>query len=1106
MKKNRFFYECDFHCLMKTFRIMRITVFLLLASILQTFANDAYSQKTRLSLDFSKTRLVDVLDEIENKTEFYFLFNEKLINTDRIVNMSVKNEKIDEILDQLFAETDVVYTIVDRKIILAPSFLSETTQQQKSVSGKVTDSSGASLPGVSVVVKGTTIGSITDANGAFSISDLPANATLLFSFVGMKSQEIMVSGKTSINVTLADETIGIDEVVAIGYGTAKKSDLTGAVASVKMKDANLNANTNVMQALQGSVPGLNIGAVTRAGEDPSLLIRGYTSLSAGQSPLIVVDGVIFSGSISDLSTNDIDRVDVLKDASSAAVYGSRSANGVIIITTKRGTSEKPVFSFNTYHGVQQMAHKVQMAGGDKYVQKTLDWRTAIGQEADPAKIESYLQPLEIENYRNKTYTDWFDLLTQTAPISQYDLSVSGKTNKTNYYLSGSYTDQEGIVLGDGFTRTTLRANFSNDITNWLTIGMNTFYSYRDYSGAAVDFGRFATYASPLSTLYANKETGEINMYPHTDQITVNPLSFAKAQDAEIQDNFFNILYADIKIPQVKGLKFHFDYNNGLQFYKHNQFFGTDTYDGYNAPFGSAIKANNEMRNWAINNILSYSQKFNKHTVDATVLYSREGSNGESSNFNSKSFSTSVLGWNALELGTTQTGNSGAWDNSSEAFMARANYNYNLKYLLTATFRRDGFSGFSQGNKFANFPSVSVGWVISEENFAKTQKWLSYLKLRMSYGINGNQALGSYGSLSQMSMLKYVYGDGGGTSVGIYPNSLSNTSLTWEKTKSLNLGLNFGILENRISGDIDVYKGATNDLLVRRSLPPMTGYGNVWTNLGEIENKGVEFNLNTSNISTPSFKWESKFYFSLNRNKINSLYGQDTNKDGKEDDDLGNSWFIGKPIGAIYDYTLDGIYQTTDTNIPAGWKPGYYRQKEIDGVDGISPNDRSVIGYTVPNYRFGIFNELRYNDFSVAFMINSIQGGGKDNYYSINNTSYYIPNKYFTGAAGRVNIADVNYWTPTNPSNKYPRLDYAPKYEHGVYENRSFIRLQDVTLAYNFNKGILEKLGMNALKVYISGKNLYTWTNFTGWDPEAGTTIGGGYPLMRSFVAGFNINF
>jgi len=1084
----------------KFLKRMRIVILLFLISITQTFALNAYAQNKRLSVNFKNEKIINILDKIEDQSEFYFMFDASRINVNQRKTVDCENQLITKILDQLFEGTGITYSINDRQVLLTIIDKSDT-EQQKTVSGKVTDSFGFALPGVTIVIKGTTIGTITDNDGSYSIS-VPSDATLVFSFVGMKTLEISMKGRTVMDLKMEEEAIGLDEVVAIGYGTMKKSDLTGAVASYKFEDVNKKSNISLMQTLQGAVPGLNVGAVTKAGEDPAITIRGYNSLSAGQTPLIVVDGIIYEGSIGDLNPNDIEQVDILKDASSAAVYGSKSANGVIIITTKKGKSEKPVFNFNTHYGIQEISHKVKMADGEKYIQKLLDIRAAAGFEADPENIESYLQPLEVQNYRNKHYIDWVDFLTQNAPIQQYDLSVSGKTSKTNYYLSGSYTDQEGIILGDNFSRVTLRANFSNEITNWLTIGMNISYSNKDFSGKEVPFSVFA---SPLSTIYANEETGELNLYPHNDQMTVNPLSYLNVKDKEIYNNLFSNLYTDIKIAKIKGLNFHFDYSNNLTFGKHNQFSGTDTKAGIDAPNGLATKNIQEYHRWSVNNILSYSTKFGKNAIDATFLYSREKATLESTFAKATNFEIETLGWNALGLGSVQENSSAASDNSSEALMSRLSYSYNMRYLLTATYRRDGYSGFSRGNKYADFPSISLGWVISEENFAKSLDWLSYLKMRLSYGINGNQSLGSYGSLSKMGLSYYVFGDGGNTSVGTYPSSLSNNELVWEKTKSLNLGFNINVLDNKISTELDIYKGSTNDLLVQRGLSGMTGYSSVWTNLGEIQNKGIEITINTLNISKTDFSWDTRFSFSLNRNKISKLYGIDNNGDGIDDDDIGNGWFVGKSIGAIYDYTLDGIYQLNDSDIPDGFYPGYFRLKDTDGVSGITSNDRSVIGYSLPSYRFSIFNKLEYKKFSLSFMINSIQGGGKDNYYIKNNRIGLDANATFFGSAGRINIPDIDYWSATNPSNTIPSIAYNPKYSHGIYQDRSFVRLQDISLSYKFDRKFIKKLDVNDLVVFVSGKNLLTWTNFTGWDPESGATLSD-EPSMRSIVAGINLNF
>ncbi len=1107
--KKKLIFNHDRRCyvLSRLIRVMKLTTFFLLITFISVNAS-VYSQITKLDLKVQNATVKEVLNQIEDQSNFFFMYNDRKVDVQRKVDLDFNQANIEVILKTIFKDTHTEFVIKDRQIVLyneGDEMVSVADPlpipQQRGVSGKVTDSSGATLPGVSVVIKGTTIGTITDVNGHYSLSNVSGDAILVFSFVGMKSQEISVSGKTSIDVIMAEEAIGLDEVVAIGYGTVKKSDLTGAVASVKLKDANLNANVNAMQALQGTVPGLNIGAVSSAGGSPDLYIRGYTSLSTSHAPLVVVDGVIFSGSISDLSTNDIERIDVLKDASAAAVYGSRSANGVILITTKKGISEKPVFNFNTYHGFQQMSHKIQMADGEQYIQKILDYRSANKLESNISNIENYLSSSEVENYRNKNYTDWVDLLTRTAPISQYDLSVSGKSNKTNYYLSGSYTDQEGVLVGDNFNRATLRANFSNDITNWLSIGMNTMFAHDDYSGNSVAFDYFALASSPLGTVY--DENGKLKLYPHNDLLFPNPLTNAKdVKDEDLRDNLSVILFTDVKIPKIKGLKFHFDYSNNMRFSKHNQFWDSNTVKGYESPNGYASKDYSENRSWSINNILTYNKEINKHVFDATLVSTCEKSKAEGASLSSKNFPITVLGWNAMELGKIQTNSSSASDQSSIGIMGRLVYSYDMKYLLTATFRRDGFSGFAEGNKYANFPSVSIGWVMSNENFAKSLNWLSNLKIRLSYGINGNQALGSYGSLSQISTNNYVYGDGSGTSVGLYTNSLANKTLAWERTETYDLGLDFSVLKNKISGEIDVYKGATTDQLVKRSLPAMSGYSSTWTNLGEINNKGIEFALNTKNISTPDFSWNSKFSFSLNRNKIARLYGVDANKDGKEDDDIGNSWFVGKSMGAIYDYAIDGIYQIGD-DVPTGWVTGKFRLKDIDGKEGITPDDRSVVGYSIPNYRFGIINELTYKNISLSFMINSIQGGGKENYYVANNSLMH--QQYF---ADRGNIpAGYHYWTENNPTNKFSSLYYGGQlYSPGYYENRSFVRLQDVTLAYTFTPKILNRWSINGVKVYLSGKNLYTWTNFTGLDPEAGSNLGSGYPVMRTIICGLNINF
>ena len=1097
-------------------RKMRTTVILIFICISQTFAAATYSQNTRLSLNMSNVPIREVLKAIEDQTEFYFMFEAHKVDVDKKVSINIRNSLITDILNDLFNETGIIYKINNRQIALTSNALViNETGQQKSITGKVTDKNGQPLSGVTVVIKGTSNGTVTNMDGTFSFSDIPANATLAFSFVGMKSQELEVAGKSRIDVKMMEEAIGIDEVVAIGYGTMKKSDLTGSVIRVDMGRKEMAANIELTQALQGYLPGINAGASGNAGKAGALSIRGQTSLSASDEPLIVVDGIIFNGTLADVNVNDIESVDILKDASAAAVYGSRSANGVIIITTKRGTSEKPLFNFNMYYGFQDISNtkRTHVMNADEYAVRMVDYyyqqelyvwyatnpANASDRPVRPDVTNKDLVTLRLrsteeqENYAAGNEVDWIDKVQQNAPIQNYDLNVSGKTGRTNYFLSSSYTNQKGVLLNDQFKRETIRANFENTINDYLTLGLNTSYSHLDYSGleARMDY---ALVASPLANIY-----DESGVYPTTltnEYYQRHPLGLTEADNKDITDNIFYVLTGKLNVPQVKGLTYEINYSQNLNFKKVNTFYPASIFEGAESN-GLAEKNHTEERGWLLNSILSYSNTFGgKHKISSTFLFSRENRTGDISSLTASNFENATLGYNAMELGKLQSVESGAWEENSLSYMARVNYVYDNRYMLTTTFRKDGYSGFGADHKFANFPSVSVGWVVNEESFLNQAKWLDFLKLRLSYGLNGNQGIGRYASLATMAGTSYVYN--GTTAIGIYPNSLGNSDLGWESTASFNLGLDYTILDQRITGQIDVYDSKTSDVLVERSVPPATGYSSVWSNIGEIKNKGIEIGLTTRNIKNPLFSWETRFIFSLNRNKISKLYEGVT-------EDLGNEWFVGKSIGAHYDYTVEGVWQEEDFfsgKINEGYYPGQYKLKSLNGDKIIDPdNDRSIIGYSTPNYRFGINNSFSLKNITFSFFLNSIQGGN----------GYYTDNNYEAVVAGgddeayRKNRTAIRpYWRPDRPVNNAPGMFYSPPVIHGVYESRSFVRLQDVSLSYDFKKALLEKWGFDNLQVYLSGKNLYTWTDWSGWDPEIYNDAN--TPMMRSVIAGIKVSF
>jgi TonB-linked SusC/RagA family outer membrane protein len=1107
------------HALSKIFRIMKLTLGLILLLIVQGWAINSYSQKVVVNLDLKNVGIIKVLDEIEKQTEYYFLFNYEQINSDKKINVKLSNSKIDEVLNTILEGTGLKYSIKNRQIIISKGssgelneqYSSSSVQQQKSVTGKVTDSTGGPLPGVSVVVKGTTTGTITDFDGNYSLGNVPANATLQFSFVGMKAQEILVSGKTNISVTLIEETVGIEEVVAIGYGTQKKSDLTGSVDRVSVGEKAAQSNSNLLQALSGASAGVNIQGTGLSGAEPNLSIRGQTSLSASDRPLIVRDGIIYNGDIADINISDVESVDILKDASSAAVYGSRSANGVMLITTKKGKSEKPSVSFNMSYGYQDMTNNpMRVMNGNEYATRLVDYyyqqslyawyktnpTSATGKPVRPDITDKNIVATRLrtqeekDNYLAGKETNWVDEVTRVAPIQNYNLSFSGKTSKSTYFVSGSYVNEKGIQLNDKFSRITLNSNVESKVTDWFTLGIITSYSYRDYSGieASLDAARKA---SPL----ANNKIGLANydMYLTGESYMPYPLNNIFVQNSDIRNNLFLVGSAKITVPWVKGLTYELNYSNNYSTRNNRIFYPVTTPEG-SGNKGQAIKNPSEERNAIVNNIVSYAKTIGDHQINATLLFSRENRKADSDSINAQGFENPALGYNNVALGTVITAASKAWEENSLSYMARVNYSYKNRYMVTGTIRRDGYSGFGENNKFANFPSLSLGWVASEESFMQDLNSM-YLKLRISYGKNGNQGIGRYSSFSRMTTNAYAYGST--SSIAVYPSTLGNASLGWETTSSFNLGLDYAFLDHRISGSVDVYKAKTTDVLVKRALPPASGYANIWANIGGIDNKGIEVQLNTINLKG-AFSWKSNFTFSLNRDKIVKLYG------GENDQDVGNSWFVGEPISAIYDYKMAGGVWTEDElynkKTLAGWYPGQFKYVDRNN-DGIinATYDRTIVGYKTPNYRFSINNEFSYKNFTFSFLLNSIQGG--NGYYiadnsSVTNVSWRSDDVY------RINASAVRpYWTPDNGVNNATGVYNSPAVSSGIYESRSFVRLQDVSLTYNFSSRLLKNLKIENCSFFISGKNLYTWTKWSGWDPEIGVSNS---PMMRNITTGFRL--
>jgi TonB-linked SusC/RagA family outer membrane protein len=1102
----------------KILRIMKLTAFIVFILSLQVFAK-SFGQTEKVSLSMNST-FKQVIERLEEVSGYRFVLKSNESILDKQVDVKYTNESIEKVLNDLLKDSGYTYNIVDRYIAIRrvdePNGIGQS-QPQKSVSGKVTDSTGGGLPGVSVVVKGTTTGTITDFDGNYTLANVPTAGTLVFSFVGMKSQEVTVGTKTKIDIQLAEETVGLEEVVAVGYGTQKKSDLTGSVARVSM-DKNVLSSSNVLQALSGTVAGMNVaGSIGEAGADPTISIRGQTSLSASDAPLIVIDGIIYNGSISNINTNDVESIDILKDASSAAVYGSRSANGVMIITTKKGKSQKPVISFSGYNGIQDLVNNpVKVMNGEQYAVRNVDYAyqqslyawyatnptSDLGKPVYPdISDRNYVAlrlryPEEPANYLAGKEIDWIKEVTQIAQIQEYNVSISGKADKANYFISGSYTDENGIQKNDKFKRFTFRSNLESDITDWLKVGFNSSFTFRDYSGLPASLSNAMT-GSPWANNHIGSPVYDIDMCQ--DYYQHYPFDDTYVNDVDTRNNRVLTGRAVITVPWVKGLTYEFNYSNTMDGVIQNTFAPVSTRSGQ-ANFGYGSKSSSVETNWILNNIISYNRTFlNDHRVSGTLLYSREKRSANSTSASATQFANPTLGFNNLSLGGIPLVRSSAWEEQSVSYMARLNYTYKNRYFLTGTVREDGFSGFGADNKFATFPSLSVAWVTSDEPFFKNLiSWL-YLKERISWGRNGNQGIGRYSSFSRMTLLNYVF-DASSVSA-IYPSTLGNSSLKWESTSSLNFGIDWGLFDRRINGSIEIYTSKTNDVLVQRSLPTATGYSSVWANIGQIANKGVEFTVTSKNL-TGKLKWETNFVFATNKDKIVKLYGNEN------DADIGNSWFVGESISAIYDYEMvDGTVWTEEDlysgKILSGWYPGQFKlvDQNKDGV--IDPtNDRKIIGYRTPLYRFSINNTLSYKNFTLTFSINSIQGG-KKNY--LENNSYYllIPNG---DQALRTNqFAIRQYWTPDNGVTNASGMYSNPRITSGLYQSRSFVRLQDVTLSYSLNESILKKLKVSACQFYVASKNPYVWTKWQGFDPEVVTRnpdpLSGLNAAMRNITVG-----
>ena len=1014
---------------------------------------------------------------------------------------------------------------------------------QVTVHGKVTGQAGVPVDGATVSVKGTSTATITDKNGEFSI---PASRgdVLIISYVGYAQKQITVGDNTNLNIelSLADKDLG--EVVVIGYGVQRKKDVTGSTVSVKGETLNEIKAPNIFNQLQGRAAGVDIVSNSaNIGSTGQIRIRGNRSITGNNNPLIVVDGMVYGGSINDINPDYIASLDILKDASATAIYGSRGANGVIIISTKRGSARKPITSYNGYVGMIKPLGTYRLFNGAEYAQFKAD--AAVG-NSNTANSNLYaLTPIEKTNLAAGVSTDWQDLLLTTGIRTSHDLSVRGGTDRTQYFFGIGYFRETGIIHDQNLDRYSFSVNVDHKVSERIKVGFTSLNVYSPSNRVGTNAYGSATRLGPLYKPY--NDDGTINFQPAIQQGVdfnqINPLTSIGNDDLikayqrryQIQDNF----YGEVKI--LKELKFKVTFGFGWSQTFSSNYTGPNTVFNTNATTAGSNVSENNAEGWqyTLNNSLEYTKNFgDKHRLYVQALQEIQKNHFQQQQFNGQGVPADFIqdyNWQLVNAVNPQAGQFN--ESALIGYMGRAIYSFNDKYMLTGTLRTDGSSVLAPGHQWITYPAISAGWNLDREKFLglDNSKVISALKLRAGWGISSNSGINPYTTLGSLTSNFYNMGQGTvfGTNYlnGYIVNTSPNPNLTWEKTKGLNVGVDFGLFNNRISGSLEYYKTRTTDILLNKGLPRSNGTNSILDNVGETESHGMEFSVSSLNIqskNTGGFTWRTDFNAYFNREKIVAL--QSNLKQ-----DLGNGWFVGQPITVIYDYKMTGIWQTKDAAQAGvyGVFPGDIKIEDINKDNAITAADRQVLGSFQPNLVAGMTNYFQYKNFDLNIVLFGRFGQNVVvTYLSADGGANGYP--FFMNS--RVEQLKVDYWTPTNPTNAFPQPDAgrdALQYTSTLtYRDGSFIKIRTIDFGYNFTKKVLGNSGIENLRVYFSAQNPFIlWAPLVkdnlGLDPEGNSvgnaintqgggatsvpndraiTVGMGVPPSRAFIFGVNLSF
>jgi TonB-linked SusC/RagA family outer membrane protein len=1141
-------------------KAMRITIMQFILSALfggLTFAGNLRAQELlnkEISIVSDQSEIKSVLAQIEKQANVRFVYSTNSIKARKRVSISVKNGKLSDVLDKLLIPMQIGYEMEGNRILLQKKVLDMPSVPERyadrNLSGKVTDEKGEPLPGVSIVVKGTQNGTSTDVSGNYQLTVPEGASVLIFSFVGYTPQEKTISNESVLNVSLLNDVKALEELVVVGYGTQKRANVTSAITSVPMNEIKDMPVSNVATALQGKIPGVVIQQNNGTpGSTPAIKVRGFGSISAGNSPLIVVDGnIVGAGIFSNLNTNDIESMDVLKDASSTAIYGSKGSNGVILITTKKGKSGKPSVNLDVYTGFQEVTKKIDLlnsqqfaefgkeASNNAYIDNIKGASISDPNSVRPTDYLRYRYPrgeafdwLDFDNPAKVAalpYTDYQDLIFKKAKINNYQLSASGGTDKARYSVSGGYLQQDGIIRRSALDRYTMRANVEVNVLPKLKIGLNLNPSYK-IQQEVKDAGHWADNAvinaalsvMPMVPIYAadGSYTSQTAIAaPYNYPGITNPVANITEYNSQlVSTNLLGNAYAEL------GFLKNFTYRvSGNMNFRGNR---RNAYRTSKMPLNQILPPStstgtaysDQDLSWLFNQTLNYSKTLNDvHNLEVLIgmestKYQYQDSQGTGSSYPNDVVET----LNGSASGTTTTAVSSKTENASASYFARANYNYRGKYLVNVSVRRDGSSIFGPDNRWGTFPAASIGWRINEEAFLKNFKSLSEAKLRVSYGLSGNNAFNNnYPYVATLRSDNYSFNNA--LVNGLAPSSLANSKLGWERSKQLDAGIDLGLFNNRIMVLVDYYQRTTKDLLLSVNVPTVTGFSSAVKNIGKMENKGWEFGISTRNL-VKTVIWNTSFNLSFNRNKVIAL--GPTGDPIRSASGVGESNItqIGSPIGSFYGYKQLGVFkdQADLDSYPhdATAKPGDVKYEDINGDKVINANDRTIIGNNQPDFIYGVTNTFSYKGFDLNIAIQGTQGGEILN----------LSRRFFENLEGNANqmTTVLNRWrSPSQPGDGItPRANARTTGNNNAISTRwiedgSYLRIQNISIGYQLPASLISKARLQQVRIYASGQNLFTFTKYLNFNPEVSNYEGpltggvdyGVYPLAKTFTLGINI--